>query len=137
MQWWSGSLVVSTPHLQWKCQQAYTLQGLIKTCLPLTPPQHCKTECFNLSPHISFINTYLPLWFIGFSKTHLLVFRTHVSFLNTYMSICRNYRTILINYIDSEISFEIGLSSNDPPVHQTSINLHKGVKTLSNSCLWI
>lgn len=90
-----------------------------------------------LSAHISFINTYLPLWFIGFSDTHLLVFGIRVSFLNTYVSVCRNYRTSLINYTDSEIGYAIGPSPNDLPVQQTSIDLHEKVKTLPNSCLWV
>lgn len=135
MQGWGGSLVVSlTPHLQWKCQQACALQGLIKTCLSLTPSQHCQTGRFILSDHISFINTYLPLWFIGFSDTHLLVFRTRVSFLNTYVSVCHNYRTSLINYTESEISFAIRLSSND--LYSKHPSSYIWVKTLPNTCLW-
>lgn len=133
--WKSGCRINS--HMQWKCQQACTLQGLIKTCLPFTPPQHCETERSIRSAHISFINTYLPLWFIGFSDTHLLVVRTHVSFLNTYVSLYCNCRASIINFIDCEISSAIKLSSNDLPVQQMFINLHKRVKTLPNSCLYV
>lgn len=94
MQRWGGSLVDSlTPP---SAVEMSALQGLIKTCLPLTPPQPCKTERFIFPARVSFINTYLPLWFVGFSDTHLLVFEARVSFLNTCASTRRNYRASLI-----------------------------------------